>query len=610
MMKNSTFLRPLKRLRPTLPFVVIALAVFLLLITPTTAQEGSIPAAPPDAATGLTIFNERCANCHGPQALGDGELAANLPNPPAALASPEYLRTAVPATMFDVITNGRVERGMPHFGPASTNPLAEADRWNAIAAVYSLGTPLERINEGQATYEANCLTCHGETGAGDGPEAAALATTPPDLTNLAYWSQISNQTVFDRLHDNTLEGHDFDLDDDTLWATVDYLRTFSYAYTDALAPFRPLASGTIAGQVINGSTSEETLPAGTTAELRAFNRDLDMTLSLTTTVTEDGRFQFDLNDIPTDWLYRVSVNYKGLNFGSEITQLSSAAPEANLPITVYEQTTDPSAVTVDQMHLILEVTEEAILVNEVYVFSNNGTAVFIGESGDPAAGTIQIALPAGAQNVNFERGLGSFDSFFPAQEIIPSETGWADTLPLRPGRNSLILLANYTLPYDNGMTIAHPVYYDVGGANLVLSNAGVELTEGDGWTSMGIQSIEGGSFLSYARPGLAAGDSFSFELSGRPRATTTTTGTAGLVRDQNQELIIGGVALVAVAAAAVYLVRSWQHVEAPPDRLELLQAIADLDDAYEQGEIEPAAYKEERQALKEELMALWATGEE
>jgi mono/diheme cytochrome c family protein len=585
------------------------LFLFLFLSLPTSAQDSPTPAEPPDAAAGLLIFNERCANCHGPQALGDGELAANLPNPPAALASPEYLRAAIPANMFDVITNGRVERGMPPFGPTSTNPLPEADRWNAIAAIYSLGTPLERVNEGQALYETNCLACHGQSGAGDGPEAAASTATTPDLTDLTYWSQTSNQAVFDRLHDDTLEGHDFELDDDSLWAAVDYLRTFSYAHTDALAAFRPLESATISGQVINGSTGEETLAEATTAELRAFNQNIEMTLSLTTTVTTDGRYQFNLSDVSPEWLYRVSITYKGLDFGSEIAQLSQAAPEAQLPVTVYEQTSDPSAITVDQMHLIVEVADNTVLVNEVYVFTNNGTAVFIGESGDPADGTVQIALPPAAENPTFERGFGSFDSFFPAQELIPTESGWVDTFPVRPGQSSLILLANYTLPYDNGMTIAHPVFYEVGGANLVLSEVGVEMTEGDGWTSMGLQTIEGGAFISYARPGLSAGESFTFQLSGRPR-TTTTTGTVGLVRDDNLEFMIGGVALFAAAVAAVFVVRSWQQEEPPPDRLELLQAIANLDDAYEQGQIEPAAYQQERQALKEELTAVWATDEE
>ena len=34
---------------------------------------------------------------------------------------------------------------------------------------------------GEAQYKAHCAACHGESGAGDGPAASALRSTPPDL---------------------------------------------------------------------------------------------------------------------------------------------------------------------------------------------------------------------------------------------------------------------------------------------------------------------------------------------------------------------------------------------------------------------------------------------
>jgi mono/diheme cytochrome c family protein len=38
---------------------------------------------------------------------------------------------------------------------------------------------------GPDTYQSYCAPCHGRTGRGDGPVAAALKTRPPDLTMLA-----------------------------------------------------------------------------------------------------------------------------------------------------------------------------------------------------------------------------------------------------------------------------------------------------------------------------------------------------------------------------------------------------------------------------------------
>lgn len=39
---------------------------------------------------------------------------------------------------------------------------------------------------GQAVYVANCATCHGESGAGDGPASVGLEPPPADLTD-ATW---------------------------------------------------------------------------------------------------------------------------------------------------------------------------------------------------------------------------------------------------------------------------------------------------------------------------------------------------------------------------------------------------------------------------------------
>jgi mono/diheme cytochrome c family protein len=41
------------------------------------------------------------------------------------------------------------------------------------------------LTKGPELYQAYCAPCHGKDGKGDGPAAAALKTTPTDLTTLA-----------------------------------------------------------------------------------------------------------------------------------------------------------------------------------------------------------------------------------------------------------------------------------------------------------------------------------------------------------------------------------------------------------------------------------------
>ena len=86
-----------------------------------------------------------------------------------------------------------------------------------------------------------------------------------------------------------------------------------------------------------------------------------------------------------------------------------------------------------------------------------------------------------------------------------------------------------------------------------------------------------------------------------------------LVRNNNQELIIGLVALGMVGALAVVMVRQWQSepemTGAGSDAESLLQTLAALDDAHAAGQISESKYQQQREVLKQELIAIWPTGE-
>jgi mono/diheme cytochrome c family protein len=599
MIKFSMF----RRILSGLLFITICVLGYLTLpLTEATAQSGSLPAEKPDTSVGLPIYEERCANCHGVQGLGDGELAAGLANPPTAHASPEYLRTAFPSNMFDTVTEGRIDKGMPPFGPASSNPLTDVDRWALVATIYSMGTPIDSVKNGQVLYEENCVVCHGATGAGDGPDADSLDTLPGDLGAVSYWAGVSNQHIFDSLAGNSnIEGHKTDLTEDELWSVVDYVRTFGYTYADVLARYRPLEFALVGGQVINGTTGD--VPLDSIARLRAFTQDLEIALDLTETLDEDGRYQFDLSDVPQDLFYRVSLTYDDVEFGSDFGQLSYDEPEIELPITVYDKSSDSSAVDIEQLHIVLSFGDDTVQISELYVASHNSPTVFVGESGVAEQGTFEMLFPDLAENVFFQRGFGSLDSFVEANEIVATDDGWADTLPLRPGPAGLTLLASYELPYDDQATISHPLKYDTAGINLVIQGDGVSLAETEGWTVRGQQTLESGTVSTYGQINIPAGNTLTLNLEGRPRSANVAS---GLVVDNTTEILIGGAAAVLVIVGSVFAVRRWRlEPEELLSRDELLQEVAVLDDEFEAGEIEEDEYRRERQKLIEELSAVW-----
>ncbi len=592
-----------------LALLCVSFALALAINGRAAAQEPLEPPAKPDAENGLPLFADRCANCHGPAGQGDGELTANLPKPPRNFTDPAYLRAALPATMFQTINEGRLDAGMPPFGPASSNPIAPADQWDLVAAVYSLGTAPEALARGTAVYEENCLSCHGQMGAGDGPEAASSSAPPTDLSDLRYWSNRSNEMVFAGMQDPAVVDHDYDLDEDALWDVTDYARTFSYFYVDPQAAAAPIEAARIGGLVVNGSTGEA-LTAGTVL-LRAFTSDLQQADTMTAEIGPDGRFSFDLTGVSPDWVYLASTEFNDLNFSSNPDRLERRDPELDMPITVYETTSDPTAVNIDQVHMLLDFAGERVLVSEIYVLSNRDPAVFIGKSGVSDEGTLEIRLPSGAENVEFQRSFRSFESFLPATEVIPVGEGYADTVPIRPGDGAMNLLVTYDLPYEDGMVLEHPVFYETANATVVMPDTGVEL-QGEGWTSQGTQQMgNAGTVTSYARPGLTAGDTIRFELSGRPAApAAATVGGSGAVGGMNDTaaLLFGGAIFLLAVGGAAYTLRSWreEEVEKSPSEInELLVAVAELDDAYEAGRLDEDTYQASRTALIEKLVLLW-----
>lgn len=611
-MKNSQLFVP-ANLRLLAVLAAFTAAVIALLVIPSAhlvAQDVVVPETPPDAENGLAIYTERCMVCHGELGDGQGLQAIEAGLEPATFADPAYRLTAVPSLMFDIINNGNLAAGMPPFGQASSNPLSDAEMWDLVALAYSFSTRPGDIAAGEAL-------------------AAELEADTATWPGLDYWFSRSNEQILAELENEDILGIDVSgLNEAEKLSLVDYGRSLHYTYTDPLAAFAPVELATISGQVINGSTNE--IVTEGEVRLRAFTAQLEEMYVETALVGEDGRFEFQIEDVPADWVFLADVGFGDLTFNSDAVQVSVAEPAVELPMFVFDTTTDPSVVVIDRLHMIITFAEDVVTVSELYIFSNTASAVFVGESGDYAEGTVQVGLPTGANNISFQRGFGTtMDTFIPATNFMQTDTGWFDTTPLRPGAGSLNLLVNYELPYDEELLLAHPLAYTLaGGASVIMADAGVEITDSE-WVSQGAQATASGSFVSYVNTSLAGADAISLTLDGRPTQILDGQGNALPMRNQTNELIVGGVALAAMLAVGFFLVQRWRTypevetaaagaprsvtttapqrtaVRRRDDKTTLLQAIADLDDAYEAGELDEAEYQQQRQALKDRLTAVW-----
>jgi mono/diheme cytochrome c family protein len=80
---------------------------------------------PDAAAAGKILFGEHCAECHGENALGTRK---------APSLRAEEVQVAPPGSLFWILTNGIVRKGMPVW-----SKLPEPQRWQLIRYIKSLG---------------------------------------------------------------------------------------------------------------------------------------------------------------------------------------------------------------------------------------------------------------------------------------------------------------------------------------------------------------------------------------------------------------------------------------------------------------------------------------
>jgi len=101
----------------------------------------------------------------------------------------------------------------------------QADDSGLILENPSVGDP-QALVRGAALYQANCVSCHGAAGAGDGPLALALVTPPADLV---YHVPLHSETetyifISDGFPDTGMPAWSDDLTSSEIWDVVNFLR--------------------------------------------------------------------------------------------------------------------------------------------------------------------------------------------------------------------------------------------------------------------------------------------------------------------------------------------------------------------------------------------------
>lgn len=618
---------------------------------PTPAPTLAVPSVMPDLAEGAVFFAEHCAACHGDTGQGDGVMVMDgrLENAPPDFTDAATAFEQTPLDYMDAITNGNMLALMPPFSNYS-----EEERWNVAAYVYTGAATQDSLTLGAAVYETQCASCHGD-GTGNGPDAPGIM---PDLTDLDFWAQNSNASLYAKISTGVMPGmpgFGDDLGETEIRAAVDYLRTLAMNGTPgfvAAAPAEPVAEEeppapeateevsepaasaagdgepaaeeggedtaeteetaapqtiTVTGQVTNG-TPDGGIPADMPITLHMFDSPDFTETTIEGVVNADGTYTFD--DVPyaDQRVYLLSLQYADVFFSTtvyEVTDLSN--PTIDTTLEIYETTSDPSVLSYEAGVMRITFTHFGMEVAEVLSVSNTSDRLFLTDEifNENQRVALRIPLPPGAGGVGFEPGMQG-TRFFTNLD----ETEIIDTQPVRPGREDIFF--SFFIPYEDGAIIEQVLSYPFSGPFHLLIEADQVQVEGVIFAEAGDRVDMGGmAFDAYvAELGLNADEVLTFTLSGTPAAVSALRegqqpASGGSLPPLVIVLIVVGVILLG-AGGFVFLLRQDTSGASSRDAEinDLLEEIADLDNRHDQGDINHDVYQRTRAKLKAELAEL------
>ncbi len=617
--------------------------------TPAPTMGALFPSEPSSPARGQAIFEAKCAPCHGLDGLGNGPQAGGLPVPVSAIGLRDIASQSNPAKWFTVITRGQMDRYMPPF-----TSLSDSERWDVLSYVYSLSNTNNQVEEGAALYADLCAMCHGPNG--DASKGQATGTSV-DFSNQAFMSQVTSLGMYQVIANGLppkMEAFNSQLSEAQIWALTTYLRTLTYDKsavmplptiepTATIVPTEnsnlvptpdativagdvnpsnspdetpaavidpnsapeptvtPISSGSrITGNLTNGSGGE--LPANLSIILHGYV-NMSETINLTTTVKADGSYEFANVPLETNIAYIVSIDVDGMSYNSDVAVYDGSTTDFDLPITVYETTTDISSISADRLHIFFDFSNpDTVQVIEIYILSNssNKTVVAVG----PDQPILTYQLPDGASNLEFENGqIGN--------PFISTGNGFGDPSTILPGASSYQLMYAFDMPYGKKLEIKQPITVSVGSL-IVMAPDGIKVSS-DQLLDAGKRDVQGQAYSMFTGENLSAGDTLTLAISG---AAKTSFSVAPTTDSSKTNLVIGLAILgtVLILAGLFIFLRGRNNnddMEDENDFIEtdslgndsdrLMDAIASLDDQYKAGTLAEEAYKKRRAELKSRL---------
>jgi mono/diheme cytochrome c family protein len=560
-------------------------------VTPAPVEVG-YPAAPPDIKLGAQIFAERCTRCHGLGGRGDGELIGDsegqISQRPRDFTDPTTAARRTPLEWFNIITDGRIDNFMPPW----RDSLSEVERWAVALYTYILSYTSESIAEGQALLEQN---------------QALLDSLPPP----AEWVNLKDADLLDTMAQewSFIVG----LGDAQKQSVAAYLRTLTLTNPEIIGQsnVQPAATeevangiiGAVSGQLTNG-TPGGVLPTGLKAVLHSLDSQFN-DQPYETDIAADGSFSFSDVSLQADRNYIVTVLYQGRTFASEFKAPDAGATSLQLPVNIYEITDDVTVIQITGWVVQVTAFEGALRIAQVISFSNSSDRAYSTDqlANDDRYASVQVKVPPGAQLLS----VAPDD-----QRYIISEDGTAviDTAPILPAEEHIVQVV-YSLPYSGEIELQHPLGYGLQGpARLLVTPDTIEVSSAL-LAPLGPQALRDQTYQGYgATLTLTANDTLRYTLRGTiSEGGAPARGEAIVTTNSLLPVLLILVGVIAITAAGFISLISRTKVKSVGSESQILmdgliRQIAELDELYEAGDLDQAAYQKRRAKLKARLAAL------
>ncbi len=389
-----------------------------------------------------------------------------------------------------------------------------------------------------------------------------------------------------------------------------------------VVPLQAQEGGIIEGRVVNGTPGGPPVGTGVPVTLHVLRNGSEVETRETTT-TAGGSFRFDGLDPDPDLGYWLEAVYLDVPYSSAApVEFAGQAQAAATTINVYEVSDDDSGVRLHSVHVIAESFGQVVRISEIHMFSNDSDRTFAGNGEGPSPdASVFIPLPAGAVGL-------AFSDEDPAGRYVEADDGVWDTEPVAPGEDtSLVFLSYHLMVGDEPITVVRTFAYPVDAFNILVTQPGLTL-QSEQLVDEGLQSFQGRDYAFYVAEDLAVGAELVMDLtvdeaaaagSGMPGTESPSVPAPTVPAEEGQQglLRILGFVLAgfAVVAAVAYPQLRKRRAGVPsdvasrpglpegltPEQRRLIEELADLEDARQEGRVDKAGYEQRRAQIYEAL---------